>query len=89
MRGVFNVLILAAAAFAKITAGRFDTFRRWFFDTKQFRPRKIFFDLRDFDLDGFPHEYKWDKHDEIIHTPDAIAAKRNVVNGQNQFITNI
>jgi hypothetical protein len=83
------VLILAAAAFAEITAGGFDTLRGRFFDADQFCPRKIPFDLRDFDLDDFTHEHKWHKHDKIAHTPDALAAKRNVVNGQNQSVANV
>ena len=37
-------------------------------------------------FDGFADQDKRHKHDKIIHTPDAFAAERDVVNRQGRLI---
>ena len=63
LRGVINVLILAAAALAEVAARRFDTLRRRLHDLQKFRAGEILFDLRDFNLNDFADEHKWHEHD--------------------------
>jgi hypothetical protein len=66
LRRVINVLILAAAALAEVTAGRFDALRRRLNDAQQFRAGKILFDLRDFNLHDFADEHKRHEHDKGV-----------------------
>ena len=89
LRRIGDVLILAAAARAKITALRRDALRRRLLHAKQFCPRKILFDLGDFGLNGFADQHERDEHDEIVHAPDAFATERDVVNGQTKFVADV
>ncbi len=83
---VINMLILAAAASAEITALRRNALRRRLNHAQQLRPRKILFDLGDFRFNDFASHDKRDEDDEIIHAPDAFAAEGNVEDGQGNFL---
>ncbi len=80
------MLILAAAALREVLTLRRDAFRRRCDDAQQFRPRKILFDLGDFDLDRFADDDERHEDDKIIQPTDTFAAKREVVDGQGNFI---
>jgi len=89
LRRVINVLILAAAALAKVTARRLDALRRRFFDLQQLCPRKMLFDLDNLDFGNFTHEHERDKYDKIVHAANALAAKRDVADGQTQPVADL
>ena len=82
LRLVGDVLILAAAAIAKITALRLDALRRGLHHAHQPRAGKILFDLGDFRFDDFAHEHERDEHNEVVQPRDALAAERDVRDGQ-------
>src|SRR5579862_5524259 len=83
------MLVLATATLTKVTADRFDPVRRGFGNAQQAGSRKVFFDLDDLRFNHFTDEHKGDEHDKIVHASDAFAAKRNVVNGQIQPVTDL
>src|SRR5438034_6117748 len=80
LRRVIDVLILAAAALAEVTARRRNAFGRGFQDSEQPRSRKLLFHFDDFDFDIFPHHDKRDEEDEVIHARQALAAEGDVAN---------
>lgn len=88
LRRVINVLILATAACAVIFAFRRDTFRRSRDDAQQFRTRKILFNLGDFGLNCFADDHERHEDDEFFNSPDAFAAKCNVVDRYRNPVAN-
>jgi hypothetical protein len=82
-------LVLAAAALSEVTARWLGPFWRGLFNTQQLRPRKMFFHLDDLGFNDFTNEHERNEHDKIVHTSDAFAAKRNVVNGQTQPLADL
>ncbi len=89
LRRVINVLILAAAARAEVSAFRRDALRRRCDDAQQLGPREILFHLRDFHLDRFADDDERHKNHKIINPPHALAAEREVVDGQVDLIADL
>ena len=58
-------------------------------DAQQPGPRKVLFDLDDPGFNHLADEHERDEHDKIVHASDAFAAKRNVINGQIQPVTDL
>ena len=81
------MLVLAAAAVTEIATLRLDaTFRR-FDDFDEVGARETFLHLRDLGLDRLALDHQWHKHDESIHAPDPLTAKRDIVNAHRDLLT--
>lgn len=82
LRSVIQMLVLAAATIAEISAWRFDAVWRRLNDIQEAGAGKILFDLRDFGIDGFSQGDEGDEHDEFAQPPDPFASESDIVNAQ-------
>ena len=73
------MLVLTAAALAKITARGRNAVRRWLKNPQQTRPRKALFDLDQLNLHLLAGRDKRHKNNKITSAPDAFAAEGDVV----------
>ena len=82
---VFEVLVLATAAVAKILTARLDSIWRGVTNAEQPRASKLFLDLRNFCLDDFSEGNKGNKDDQVLKTGHSFAAEGNIFNREGYF----
>ena len=82
------MLVLAAAAVAKIAASGPDALRGWLDYPQKPRASKSLFQFSDLRFDNFATGDERNEDDKIIDSADAFSAKSSIVNCQNHFITN-
>lgn len=83
---VVDVLILAAATVAEVTALRRDTMGRRLEHLDQLRAGELFFDLGEFRLHLLAGNNKRNKHHELIHPAHALAAEGDVGDRQRHTL---
>lgn len=81
-----NVLVLTAAAIAKITAWRQNPLGGRFQNLDQLCPGKTGFDLRQFRFHFFAMRDEWNKDDKVAQPPHPFAAESDVVNDESDFL---
>ncbi len=82
---VLDVLILAAAADAKVFAARFDPLGRGLQHLEEPRARILPLELGDLDGDSLPGDHERDENDEVIQAADPLAAKGQIAHLQCQL----
>jgi hypothetical protein len=85
--GVVDVLILAAAAFAKVTALRSNAVGRGLDDANQSRAGEVLLHFGELGFDLFAEHDERNKHDKLLQSADAFAAKGDVRDGENDALT--
>ena len=86
LRVIRQVLVLAAAARAKVRATRLHTFGGRLNHAEQPGTRKILLHLAQFRFHHFPGNHERNEHDEIVNAPDTFTAEGHVGNLQRQFL---
>jgi hypothetical protein len=85
---VGDVLILAAATIAKVTASWTDSVRRWLNQTQEPGASKALFRFSDFGFDCFADQNEWDEDNKIFNSRDAFTTECNIGNGEGQVFAN-
>jgi hypothetical protein len=80
------VLILAAAALAKVGAKRLNPVGGGAHDTKKPRPGKALLHLRDFCFYNLARSDKGNENDKLLRPGDALAAEGNIFDRQRQLV---
>jgi hypothetical protein len=83
---VGEVLVLAAATFAEVTAPMLDAGGRGSHDAQQAGASESLFELRDLSLNDITGGDERDEHDKLIEAGDAFAAEGDILDGQGDFI---
>jgi hypothetical protein len=76
---VVDMLPLAPAADAKVSASRLHAKWRWLFDGNDLRLSEVLLFLQDLDSDHIPWNSPIDKHNEALHPTDTLPLKRCIL----------
>jgi hypothetical protein len=83
---IVNVLVLAAATFAEVTALGFDALRRWRYDTDELRAGEGLFNFGELGFNFLAGRHERDEHDELPDASDPFAAEGDVSDGQGDAL---
>ena len=81
LRWIFEVLVLASAAFSEIAARRLDSLGRMLGDAQKFRAGKSLFYLRNLRFHDLAGSDKGHEYDELIESGNAFPTESDVLDG--------